>query len=133
VYRVTVEKILLLRAKHLSVSFRSYPFGMISPQCFSFHSVITIRPVPGQRVFRWAKPATRFYSRSRETMKFLQPVCARFCGLRRAVKSHPGAEVRFLFAPAANCCNRSTAKQRKLLVCDILARNFYAVARVKWR
>lgn len=29
-----------------------FPFGMISPRCFSFHGVITICPVCGQRVFR---------------------------------------------------------------------------------
>lgn len=39
------------------------PFGAISPRRFSFHGVITICSVPGQRVLRRANPATRFYSR----------------------------------------------------------------------
>lgn len=75
----------------------------------------------GNACFAGANPAaTRFYSWSRETMKFLRPVCTRFLLPSTSCKKPSrGRGAISICACSKLLCNRRTTKQRELPACDI--------------
>lgn len=92
-------------------SYPAFPFGMISPRCFSFHGVITICPVCGQRVFRQtSNKVLQPVSRDDE----IPPACLR--ALLRPSKSckKPSRDRGAISICACSKLLQHTAKQREL-------------------